>query len=197
MRRLLLVLAAVAAVQVPAGPALAHNQLVSAKPARDAVLREAPAAVTLAFLQRLNPDATTIVVSDAGKRPVPSSAPAVKAATAKVTLDRPLDNGAYTVAYRVVSVDGHTVQGSYTFTVADPSAPPAATPPASAAAAVPSEAAPSGEASTAGATVAAPAEPGGVPTGVLIGLGGLGGLLAAAAVYLYVSRRRGAAGARP
>src|SRR5687767_8561045 len=105
LKKLLLVLAAMGVVLAPATPALAHNQLVSAKPARDATLRKAPTAVTLAFLQRLDPDFTTIVVSDAGKQRMPSSEPAVKAKTAVVRLDQPLSNGEYTVAYRVVSVD--------------------------------------------------------------------------------------------
>jgi hypothetical protein len=80
-----------------------------------------------------------------------------------------LANGPYTVAYRVVSVDGHTVQGSYTFTVADPDLP------AAAAAPVP----------TAGSPAA-----GGVPAGVLIGLAALGTVLAAIAISLVVSGRR-------
>jgi methionine-rich copper-binding protein CopC len=187
MRRLLLVLAAVCVVLWPAGPALAHNQLVSASPDRDAVLRKAPTAVTLAFLQRLNPDFTTIVVSDAAKRPVPAAAPTIKAKSATVALDRALGNGAYLVAYRVVSVDGHTVQGSYSFTVADPS-PPAAEASPSAAASVP-EAAPS---ASAPAVAVAPAASGGMP----IVLVGLGVVLAAGAGFLYVARRRRAVAAR-
>jgi methionine-rich copper-binding protein CopC len=170
-------------VLVPASPALAHNQLVSATPARDATLRKAPTAVTLGFLQRLDPEFTTVVVSDAGKRRVPSSEPAVKAKTAAVKLEQPLGNGDYTVAYRVVSVDGHTVQGSYTFTVADPAPPPAASP-----SAVPSPAtAPS--ATVTPVALAAPADPG-VPAGVLAGIGAAGVLVAGTAIFLYVSRRR-------
>lgn len=195
VRRLLLVLAAVGVALWPASPALAHNQLVSAKPAKNAVLPQAPATVDLAFLQRLDPEHTTITVSDAGRQPVPVSAPAIKAATAKVTFDQPLGNGKYTVAYRVVSVDGHPVQGSYTFTVDDPSASAAASAPVVAAPSA--EIAPSAGASAPGVLVAAPADSGGGSAGVLIGAGGLGVLLAAVAAYLFVSRRRRSAAARP
>ncbi|RSM58404.1 copper resistance protein CopC [Actinoplanes sp. ATCC 53533] len=194
MRRLLLVLAAVCVVLLPAGPALAHNQLVSAKPDRNAVLRKAPTAVTLAFLQRLNPDFTTIVVSDAAKRPIPASAPTIKAKSATVTLDQALGNGAYQVAYRVVSVDGHTVQGKYTFTVADPSAPAADAAPSAAASAP--EAAPPASASAPTVAVAPAAGSGGAADGMPIALIGLGVVLAAGAGYLYVSRRRRAVAAR-
>ncbi len=170
----------------PATPALAHNQLVSAKPARDATLRQAPAAVTLAFLQKLDPEFTTVAVSDAGKQPVPASEPEVKAKTAKVTLDQPLVNGKYTVAYRVVSVDGHTVQGSYTFTVADPSA--SASPSAAPSPAAP-VASPSAAATPGTVPVAAETDSGG-PAGLLAGIGAAVVVLAAVAIFLYVSRRR-------
>ncbi|MEU4753407.1 copper resistance CopC family protein, partial [Micromonospora tulbaghiae] len=118
---------------VPATPAAAHNSLQEATPARDARLTAAPTQVTLRFLQRLNPSFTTITVSDAGQRTVPTSAPAVDGATGTVTIDEPLGNGTYTVAYRVVSRDGHPVQGSYRFTVADPAAPAPSAPASSAA----------------------------------------------------------------
>jgi hypothetical protein len=189
LKKLLLVLAAVGVVLVPATPALAHNQLVSAAPDRDATLRKAPTAVTLAFLQRLDPESTTVVVSDAGKRPVPASEPVVKAKTAAVTLDGPLDNGRYTVAYRVVSVDGHPVQGSYTFTVADP------TPPSAAPAPTLPSAAPSAEPVPSAVALAAPTDSG-VSAGRLAGIGAAVVVLAALVILLSVSRRRRAA-ARP
>lgn len=129
------------AVLAPASAASAHTQLLAAVPAKDAVLASAPTAVTLRFSERLNPDFTTIVVSDSGRQPIPAAAPAVDGGAGTITLGRALGNGGYTVAYRVVSSDGHTVQGSYTFTVADPSL-PAATSPVPAEAAIPS--APSG-----------------------------------------------------
>ncbi|WP_374273526.1 copper resistance protein CopC [Actinoplanes sp. M2I2] len=47
----------------------------------------------------------------------------VRGATATVT--QPIVNGTYLLAYCVVSQDGHTVQGSYTFTVANPALPAA------------------------------------------------------------------------
>ncbi|WP_436532032.1 copper resistance CopC family protein [Actinoplanes sp. HUAS TT8] len=170
MRRLLLVVAIVVAVLTPGVAASAHTQLLEATPAKDATLASAPTAVTLKFSQRLNPDFTTIVVSDASRQRVPAGAPAVDGDSGTLTLGAALGNGAYTVAYRVVSSDGHTVQGSYVFTVADPARPAAATPAEAAAAAAPA--------------------PDDSPPGALIGLGAaLLVLVVGAGAYLYTSRR--------
>jgi len=168
MRRLLPAMAAFLAVLVPAAPAWAHAQLVSADPARDATLTTAPAAVRLEFSERLNPDFTTIVVSDAAQHRVPAAPPAISGARGTITFSSPPANGTYLVAYRVVSVDGHTVQGSYPFTVADPARPAA---------------------SEAAAPSLPPADSGGVPVVLLVVIGAL---LAAAAAYLLVSARRAA-----
>ncbi|MEV4754447.1 copper resistance CopC family protein [Micromonospora sp. NPDC049559] len=67
----------------------------------------------------------TIVVTDPARRPVAAGAPAVTGTRGTVALGRLPGNGTYTVAYRVVSVDGHPVQGSYPFTLAVPDAPAA------------------------------------------------------------------------
>jgi methionine-rich copper-binding protein CopC len=172
VRRLLAVLAAIVVVLLPAAPAWAHNQLIGTAPAADATLAEPPTSVTLTFVQPLNPKFTTIVVSDAARRREPAGAPAIDGGKGTVTLTEPLANGGYTVAYRIVSVDGHVVQGSYDFTVADPALPAA---PAAAASAAPASAAASSS--------------GGIPPGVLIGIGVVLVLLAGAAVYLWVSAR--------
>jgi methionine-rich copper-binding protein CopC len=173
VRKALAALAAVVIVLLPAAPAWAHAQLVSADPAEDASLARAPASVTLTFSERLNPEFTTIVVSDAARQRIPAAAPTVDAGKGTVSLTQPLSNGAYTVAYRVVSVDGHTVQGSYPFTVADPARP------AAAAASQPA--------------VARADRSTGISTPVLIGLGSFGVLCVLVVAYLYVSGRRRAA----
>jgi len=174
VRKALLALDAIVAVLATGSPAWAHAQLLSADPAKDATLTKAPTAVTLTFSGRLNPDFATIVVSDAAGRRIPASAPAVDAAVASVTLTPPLANGLHTIAYRVVSVDGHTVQGLYPVTLADPALPAATLAPAA-------------------GTSAPAAESGGVTTSALIALAALGVILAALTLLRYVVRRRRAA----
>ena len=179
MKKILAALAVTAAVLLPAAPAQAHAQLVGSDPARDATLTGAPAAVTLTFSERLNPDFTTVVISDAAKQRVATSAPAIDGSASTVTFTGTVGNGTYLVAYRVVSVDGHTVQGSYGFTVADPALPAAVVP-----AAPPSAAA---------VAASSTGEGDGVPTGILLALGGAGVLLAVVAAAFFLAGRRRAA----
>jgi copper resistance protein C len=123
------------------GPAWAHNSLTDASPARNATVKKAPEQVKLTFLQKLDPN-LTIAVSDADKRKVAAGEPEANGKVGTLTFDEPLANGTYAVTYRVVSTDGHPVQGSYRFTVADPSAAPAAAAPAAPSTAPTSPAAP-------------------------------------------------------
>ncbi|MEU1754054.1 copper resistance CopC family protein [Micromonospora matsumotoense] len=113
-------LAAGLALLVAATPAWAHNSLSAASPAREATLSRAPTEITLEFLARLDPAFTTIVLTDGTKRRIPTGDPVVTGTKSTVQVTDTLANGTYTVAYRVVSADGHPVQGSYPFTVADP-----------------------------------------------------------------------------
>jgi MYXO-CTERM domain-containing protein len=110
------------------GPARAHNSLTKASPARNATLDEAPGSVELTFLQKVDPEALTITVTDAQRQPVPTAAAQADGKTGSVAFGEPLGNGVYTVTYRVVSLDGHPVQGSYRFTVAEPEASSAPSP---------------------------------------------------------------------
>lgn len=124
-----LVAAALAAALLlvgPVAPAWAHNSLKSATPAADTTLTSAPQEVVLEFMSSLNPQYTTVTVTGPDQQEV-GAAPEVAGARATVALGDTLTNGAYTVAYRVVSSDGHPVQGSYAFTLAVPgaAAPPA------------------------------------------------------------------------
>ena len=130
--------AAVIAV-LTAGPAWAHNSLTKAVPDKNSTVTQRPEQVELTFLQRVDPKFLKIEVTDAQKRKVPLETPKADGKVGAVTFSEPLTNGVYTVAYRVVSLDGHPVQGSYTFTLNDPSAttPPPAVEPAATVAAVP------------------------------------------------------------
>ncbi|WP_328467784.1 copper resistance protein CopC [Actinoplanes sp. NBC_00393] len=154
--RLLLALVAALLVLAPGAPAWAHNALAEASPAKKATLKKAPTEVKLRFLQKLDPDYTTITVSSADKQQMPASEPAVKGSTGTITLEDTLPNGVYTVAYQVVSTDGHTVKGSYEFTVADPSATEAPSPSAAASSSATGAPSPSAAAPSSAAPVAAP-----------------------------------------
>ena len=188
MRRMPAALAALAAFGAafgPAAPAWAHAQLVGASPARDATLRTAPTAVTLRFSERIDPDFATVVVSTAGQR-IPASGPVVDAGAVTITLAGAVGDGAWTVAYRVVSADGHTVQGTYGFTVAT-AREPAAGGPSGAVGSPASRAAGSSAAPAASAYTSSSLDARGIGTGSLVALGGAVLLVAA---FLVRSARR-------
>jgi hypothetical protein len=111
-----LALAALLALPLSAG---AHALLAKSEPARRAVLSKPPAQVRLWFNERLEPAFSSLSVLDAAGKPV-TSAPARVAADDPKLLELALPTlapGTYTVRYQVLSVDGHTVKSSYTFTV--------------------------------------------------------------------------------
>jgi len=108
-------------------PAWAHNELRSSDPADGAALASAPTQVMLAFAERLDQKYTQINVTDRAETSVVAGEPAVTGNRAVQRLGA-LTAGEYTVGFRVVSVDGHPVQGSVTFTLTAPTA--ASTPPA-------------------------------------------------------------------
>jgi len=106
--------------------ALAHAALVKSETARRAELSKAPSQVRLWFNEAIEPAYATIHVFRQGGVPVVHPPARVDKDDAKLlVLQLPqLDPGAYTVKYRVLSVDGHTVDYGYTFTVKSASGSP-------------------------------------------------------------------------
>ncbi|MEU4158963.1 copper resistance CopC family protein [Actinoplanes sp. NPDC026670] len=192
LSRPLLALAALLAVLLPGVPAWAHNALAEANPAKNATLKKSPSEVKLRFLQKLDPKYTTITVSDAAKAKVETSAPKVDGATGSVTFAAPLTNGAYTVAYQVVSTDGHTVKGSYQFTVNDPAAvEPSSAPPSLPATTEPAPAATTAAAPTPSAVSDLVEKSEESSNSTLYGLiAGIVVVLAAGAAFLFIRRRK-------
>ena len=120
MRRLLrpLAIAAIAAVLAP--PAHAHAALERAVPGVGSVVRTPPAEVRLRFTQRLEPAFSVVRVFDGGGRQVDRRdvrVDAKDAALLRVSLPA-LSPGAYRVRFRVLSVDAHVTEGTFTFELA-------------------------------------------------------------------------------
>jgi methionine-rich copper-binding protein CopC len=117
-RRLLLAVLALPGGQLPA-PVFAHSLLVRSQPRRGATVARSPERVQLWFSERLEPAYATLSVwseagaqVDAGDAAVDTGDPSVLSVNAPN-----LAPGRYTVRYRVLSVDGHVVESSFTFTV--------------------------------------------------------------------------------
>jgi methionine-rich copper-binding protein CopC len=176
------VLGAALAVPLGVAPAWAHNSLTAADPAKNAVLTKVPERIRLTFLQKPDSKSMSITVTGADGQPVSLGAAEVDGTASVATITQPLDNGAYTVSYRVVSRDGHPVQGSYRFTVDDPAATPATSSPAPVA---PAGSAPAAE--PAAQSVVGSSDDSGSSAAWLAGIGAI---LVVAGLVLVVLRRR-------
>lgn len=122
LRAAILVLAVSIGVSLPTGVAAAHAALISSDPADGAALAASPSQITLVFSDPLDPALVTIAVTDGSGAVVESPDPTVDTTSVIQPLALP-DAGTFTVAYRVVSADGHLVEGSSTFTAPAPPAP--------------------------------------------------------------------------
>lgn len=97
----------------------AHSSLVSSTPAADSVVSEFPSEVLLTFNENLlevgadNPNKVEVFNSMGD---LLSSASVVEGPSIKVPVQI-TGNDQYEVRYRVVSADGHVIQGDYKFTV--------------------------------------------------------------------------------
>ncbi len=151
------------AVLVAAPPsAHAHSDLIASNPTADAQLTQPPSRLVLRFGEDVDPRFATVTLAVDGDDPVTLQkqvdGPTVTAAPPAGTAA-----GRWSVAYRIVSVDGHPVSGRVAFSITPvaaprptrtPSAPPTPTPPATASTiAPPSASAPVAPATGAGRNV--------------------------------------------
>ncbi|MDR1999057.1 MAG: copper resistance protein CopC [Frankiaceae bacterium] len=101
--------------------ASAHAVLLNAVPANGATLAAAPAQVVFTYSEPGQAATLQFAVTDAAGATVSKAPPKVAGDTVTQPLP-PLVNGTYTVAYRLVSLDGHPMGSRTKFTVADPAA---------------------------------------------------------------------------
>jgi methionine-rich copper-binding protein CopC len=115
------VLAALGLGLAGAAPASAHTELVSVSPGfGKRVVVAAPLTVTLTFTDAIDPTLADLVLLDHSDHVVETAPVDVDGSTVMaVTRDVP-DPGEYVVRYRVVSGDGHPVDGESEFRVAAP-----------------------------------------------------------------------------
>ena len=176
-----------------AAPAIVpgHSALRSAVPADQAVLDHGPTEIVLTFNEEINPRFTQLALSRSGSL-VPTEPATASGAVLRTRLADP-GPGAYRIAFRVVSADGHPISGETTFTVrgAQPPATSAASPsgtgPATPSAAAPATASPA--APTRGDATPA-ADPGSQEGLTWLYLGGALLALAAAAGFWESRRKR-------
>jgi copper resistance protein C len=98
------------------GEATAHAVLDHAEPRVGNTVATAPREVTLWFTQKLEPAFSTITVTNAAGQRVDTGKTRVSGSQMSVSL-RPGGPGTYRVMWRVLSVDTHTTDGSFSFNV--------------------------------------------------------------------------------
>ena len=101
------------------GLALGHSGLQRAEPPADSKLSRPPSEIKLYFTERLEPAYSTVRVKDEHGAQVDREDSHVDASNPlllRATL-LPLEHGAYTVIWRVLSIDGNVTEGRYTFRV--------------------------------------------------------------------------------
>ncbi|MFB9378629.1 copper resistance protein CopC [Kineococcus gynurae] len=123
-----------------ATPSSAHDRLVSSDPTDGASLATAPDRVTLTYNNEVLQVGSEIGLSTAAGDPVPTDPATVDGKTVSVPWPAGQGGGEYTVVWRVVSSDGHPIDGTLRFSVAGTpttSAPATASPDPSATSAAP------------------------------------------------------------
>jgi methionine-rich copper-binding protein CopC len=105
-----------ALLALPIAPASAHATLVGSDPKDGATVRELPSEVSLEFSEAVGSPAYVEVTASDGTD-VGSGDPEVLDAIVTMPLASEGPAGTYTLAYRVVSADGHPISGELTFDV--------------------------------------------------------------------------------
>ncbi|MFH5228174.1 copper resistance CopC family protein [Antrihabitans spumae] len=108
-----------------AGVAGAHSELESSDPAAGGEFEAPLTAVTLVFNQQIEPSFAALTVTGIDGIQWAAEGPVVEQARVRAEVGDGIPPGRYTVAYRVVSEDGHPISGSYEFDLIDRSRTPA------------------------------------------------------------------------
>ncbi|MBI1867599.1 MAG: copper resistance protein CopC [Methylocystis sp.] len=104
-----------------AAPALSHSFLVEASPSSKDHVATPPKTVKLRFGGGVEPPYSNLTIQGADGKILAEGAVGKPETPRELTLDAPtLAPGRYVVKYRVLSTDGHIVEGNYEFTVDAP-----------------------------------------------------------------------------
>ena len=99
-----------------ANAAQAHAFLDHASPLVGSTVASAPHELTLSFTQNLEPAFSTVTVTGPNGARVDAGKAQISGSTMRVGL-KAAGPGTYRVHWRALSVDTHTTQGNFTFTV--------------------------------------------------------------------------------
>jgi copper resistance protein C len=127
------------------GVAAAHNELIGSDPPDGATVATSPARVSLTFDLPVRPGFSTVTVTGPDGSQWQAGSPAESGAVVSAPVHPLGPAGQYTIAYQVLSADGHPVRGAVRFTLTAPD-------PGAAAAPLPAEQSGIATSSTSGST---------------------------------------------
>lgn len=108
-----------AALMLAAAPAAAHSFLVDATPSAKDHVESAPKTIKLRFGAGVEPAYSKVTIETTDGKVLAQGAVGKPQNPRELTLDAPaqMPPARYIVRYRVLSTDGHIVEGNYEFTV--------------------------------------------------------------------------------
>ena len=109
--------ALLAALLALGAPAQAHDTLLESDPADGATLETSPEAITLTFSADILEVSPLVRITDENGEQLAEITPSIDGPVATATLEEPLPAGTSTVQWRVVSSDGHPIEGAFEVTV--------------------------------------------------------------------------------
>lgn len=121
-RAIALLLTILAAFVLTGGIASAHADYESSVPAADSTVTAAPTQVVVKFTEELNAEGNELVVTDTAGARVDTGATTLDKSDADrttlvVALKPGLASGTYKVEWKNSSTDGHSEEGSFSFTI--------------------------------------------------------------------------------
>lgn len=119
LRHLVGAVLALTVVLGTAGTAAGHSQLIDSTPGADESLDTAPSEVELEFNEEVNERGAVLMVVDTDDENLTDGEVVVDSRFVRVPLSEDLPDGAYEVRWRVVSADGHPVNGTIPFTIGE------------------------------------------------------------------------------
>ena len=98
-------------------PALAHDQLLSSNPKDGVALDSAPSEVVLNYSGAIQTTFADVIVTGPGGKNIAKGKPQVVGSTLTQPVESEAPTGTYTVSWRVVSSDGHPIDGTFTYSI--------------------------------------------------------------------------------
>ena len=98
-------------------PAQAHDTRLSSDPEDGATLETSPEEIALTYSADILEVSPLVRITDESGTELAEIVPTVEGPVATATLTEPLPAGTHTVQWRVVSSDGHPIEGTFSLTV--------------------------------------------------------------------------------